>query len=168
MADITLGGNPAKTIGQLPEIGSQAKDFKLTAIDMSSKTLSDFLGDILVLNIFPSVNTGVCSASVRAFNKAASNLENIKILCISRDLPFAQDQFCAAEGLEDVIMLSDFKAGQFGRDYGVLFTGSAFDSLLSRSVIILDKNGTVLYTEQVPETGQEPNYEAALAAIPND
>ena len=167
MAEITLGGKPAQTIGQLPEVGSQAKDFKLTAIDLSSKRLSDFLGDTLVLNIFPSVNTGVCSAAVRRFNQEAGNLDNTKVLCISRDLPFAQDQFCAAEGLDNVIMLSDFKTGQFGRDYGVLFTGSAFDSLLSRSVIILDKNGTVLYTEQVPEIGQEPNYKEALEAVTN-
>jgi thiol peroxidase len=165
MANITLGGNPAKTIGQLPAIDSKAKDFKLTAIDLSSKTLSDYLGEALILNIFPSVNTGVCAASVRRFNEEASNLENVKVLCISRDLPFAQDQFCAAEGLENVVMLSDFKTGQFGKDYGVLFTGSAFDSLLSRSIIILDKNGTIIYTEQVPETGQEPNYKAALKVL---
>lgn len=167
MATITLGGKTTKTIGELPKIGSIAKDFKLTAIDLSTKTLSDFDSNKLVLNIFPSVNTGVCSASVRKFNEEANKLNNTQILCISRDLPFAQDQFCAAEGLENVIMLSDFKTADFGKDYGLLMTDNAFDGLLSRCVIILNKNREVVYTEQVPEIGQEPNYNAALEAVNN-
>jgi thiol peroxidase len=165
MANITLGGNPVETIGNLPEIGSQLLDFKLTAIDLSTKTLEDFKGHKLVLNIFPSVNTGVCSASVRNFNKAAAELENTKVLCISRDLPFSQEQFCAAEGLENVVMLSDYKDGAFGKNYGLIMLNGIFDALLSRSVIIADANGKVIYTEQVPEIGQEPNYEAALGAL---
>ncbi|WP_298238379.1 thiol peroxidase [uncultured Algibacter sp.] len=165
MASITLGGNPVETIGSLPEIGSQLLDFKLTAKDLSTKTLQDFKGHKLVLNIFPSVNTGVCSASVRSFNKAAAKLENTKVLCISRDLPFSQEQFCAAEGLENVVMLSDYKDGTFGKDYGLIMLNGIFDALLSRSVIIVDANGKVIYTEQVPEIGQEPNYEAALSAL---
>ncbi|GAA4270426.1 thiol peroxidase [Hyunsoonleella aestuarii] len=165
MATITLGGNPVDTIGDLPEIGSQLQDFELTAIDLSTKTLEDFKGHNLILNIFPSVNTGVCSASVRNFNKAAGKLENTKVLCISRDLPFAQEQFCAAEGLENVIMLSDYKTGQFGKNYGLIMLNGIFDALLSRSVIIADNTGTVIYTEQVPEIGQEPNYETALSAL---
>ncbi|WP_223034183.1 thiol peroxidase [Hanstruepera marina] len=165
MANITLGGNAVTTSGELPQVGTKAKDFKLVAIDLSTKTLSDFLGTQLILNIFPSVNTGVCSASVRHFNQQASSLENTKVLCISRDLPFAQDQFCAAEGLENVIMLSDFKTGEFGKDYGLLMTNGIFDALLSRCVIVLNEEGTVIYTEQVPEIGQEPDYEAALKAL---
>ncbi|NMH85940.1 thiol peroxidase [Flavivirga algicola] len=165
MANITLGGTPVETSGNLPSIGSQTPDFKLVATDLSIKTLEDFKGYSLVLNIFPSVNTGVCAASVRHFNTKASQLENTKVLCISRDLPFAQDQFCAAEGLEDVVMLSDFKTGAFGKDYGLIMVSGAFDALLSRSIIIVDTNGKVIYTEQVPETGQEPNYKAALEAL---
>jgi len=165
MAKITLGGNPVETNGEIPNIGSIAPDFVLTAIDSSSITLSHFKGSNLILNIFPSVDTGVCSASVRNFNKLASKIKNTKILCISRDLPFRQDQFCAAEGLDNVIMLSDFKTGAFGKDYGLLMTNGIFDALLSRCVIILNKNNEVIYTEQVPEIGQEPNYEDALEAL---
>lgn len=168
MANITLGGNLVKTSGNLPEIGSQIKDFQLVAIDLSTKTLEDFKDSNLILNIFPSVNTGICSASVRQFNTEASELENTKVLCISRDLPFAQDQFCAAEGLENVVMLSDFKTGQFGKDYGLIMTSGGFDGLLSRCIIVTDKNGNVIYTEQVPEIAQEPNYKAALEALYND
>lgn len=165
MANITLGGTPVQTVGQLPELGSQLSDFNLVAIDLSSKTLSDFKGKKLVLNIFPSVNTGVCAASVRQFNTEASELDNTTVLCVSRDLPFAQDQFCAAEGLENVVMLSDFKTGQFGKDYGVIMINGGFDGLLSRSVVVADESGKVLYTEQVSETGEEPNYKAALEAL---
>ena len=165
MANITLGGNPVKTSGELPEIGSQLQDFELVSIDLSTKTLADFKDSKLVLNIFPSVNTGVCSASVRQFNSEASKLENTKVLCISRDLPFAQDQFCAAEGLDNVVMLSDFKTGAFGKNNGLIMINGGFDGLLSRSVIIVDSNRKVLYTEQVPEIAQEPNYKAALEAL---
>ena len=165
MASITLGGNPAETIGNLPEVGSTVPDFTLTANDMSSKTLADFSGKKLVMNIFPSVNTGVCSASARRFNQEAAGLENTEVLCISKDLPFAQQQFCAAEGIDNVTMLSDFKTGAFGNDYGLTIKGSAFDALHSRVVIVTDEKGQVVYTEQVPEIGQEPNYEAALAAL---
>jgi len=165
MASITLGGNPAETIGTLPANGSTARNFTLTATDMSSKSLSDYDGKRKILNIFPSVDTGVCSASARRFNEEASQLTNTKILCISRDLPFAQARFCAAEGIENVEMLSDYKDGSFGKDYQLEITKSAFSGLLSRVVIVLDEHNKVLYTEQVPEIGQEPNYEAALAAV---
>ena len=165
MASITLGGNPAETLGELPAVGSKAPDFKLTATDMSTKTMSDFKGQTLLLNIFPSVNTGVCSAAVRRFNEEAAKMNNTKVLCISKDLPFAQQQFCAAEGIENVEMLSDFKTGQFGVDYQVTAVGSAFDGLLSRAVVIVNPEGNVTYTEQVPEIGQEPDYEAALNAL---
>lgn len=165
MASITLGGNPAETIGSLPSNGSTAPNFTLTATDMTSKSLSDYDGMRKVLNIFPSVDTGVCSASARRFNEEASKLENTQILCISRDLPFAQARFCAAEGIENVEMLSDYKDGSFGRDYQLEITKSAFTGLHSRAVVVLDEHNKVLYTEQVPEIGQAPNYEAALAAV---
>jgi thiol peroxidase len=165
MAKITLGGNPVETIGELPKIGTSAPDFELVTIDLSTKTLADYNDTNLVLNIFPSVDTGVCSASVRSFNKIASEIVNAKVLCISRDLPFRQDQFCAAEELENVIMLSDFKNGSFGKSYGLLMTNGVFDGLLSRCVIILNNKNEVIYTEQVPEIGQEPDYEAALQAL---
>lgn len=165
MAKITLGGNEAATSGQLPAIGTQAPNFSLVAIDLSEKTLSDYGNHKKILNIFPSVNTGVCATSVRKFNQEASKLNNVKVLCISRDLPFAQDQFCAAEGLENVEMLSDFKTGAFGKTYGLEITESAFAGLHSRAIVVLDENNKVTYTEQVEEIGQEPNYEAALKAL---
>ncbi len=165
MAAITLGGNTAHTSGNLPEIGSQLPDFTLTTVDLASQSLNDFTGQNLVLNIFPSVDTGVCAQSIREFNKAASNLDNTKVLCISRDLPFAMARFCGAEGIENVVSLSDFKDGNFGKTYGVDMIDSAFEGLLSRCVIVADQNGKILHTEQVSEIGHEPNYEAALNAL---
>ena len=165
MATVTLKGNALNTSGELPAIGSQAPDFTLTANDLSLKTLNDFKGNKVVLNIFPSIDTGTCAQSVRQFNKEASNLENTKVLCISRDLPFAQARFCGAEGLEEVINLSDYKDASFGKAYGVDFVGGPLDALLSRSVVVINEEGTVTYTEQVPETVDEPNYEAALNAL---
>jgi len=165
MADITLGGNPVHTVGNLPQKGAQAPDFNLVKTDLSKASLADFKGTKLVLNIFPSVDTGTCAASVRRFNEKASALENTKVLCISRDLPFAQNRFCGAEGLSNVISLSDFKDGSFGREYGVTLTDGPLDGLLSRAVVVIDQNGTVTYTEQVPDIKDEPDYEAALAAL---
>ena len=165
MATIILGGNPVETSGILPEMKSQAIDFKLVAIDLSTKTLNDFKGNNLILNIFPSVNTRVCSASVRAFNKEAASLENTKVLCISRDLPFSQKEFCAAEGIENVIMLSDYKTGAIGKSYGLDMINGAFDALHSRCVIVIDKNGAITHVEQVPNISQEPDYNAALNAL---
>jgi thiol peroxidase len=165
MATVTLKGNPFQTIGELPSIGSKAPAFNLIASDLSSKTLEDFKGTKLVLTIFPSIDTGTCAASVRQFNKEAGNLENTKVLCISRDLPFALGRFCGAEGLDQVMTLSDYKYGNFGKEYGLIFTNGPLDALLSRSIIVLDENGYVLYTEQVLETNEEPNYKNALAAL---
>ncbi|XCF05165.1 thiol peroxidase [Tamlana crocina] len=165
MATITLKGNKINTAGNLPETGSKAPDFLLTATDLSTKSLTNYKGSKLVLNIFPSVDTGTCAASVRQFNKEASELENTKVLCISRDLPFAQSRFCAAEGIENVESLSDFKTGQFGKDYGLEFVDGPLEGLHSRCVMVLDENGTVKYTEQVSETVDEPNYKAALEAL---
>lgn len=165
MATVTLKGNPFQTIGELPAIGSKAPEFNLTASDLSTKGLEDFKGNKLVLNIFPSIDTGTCAASVRQFNKEAGNLENTKVLCISRDLPFALGRFCGAEGLDNVVTLSDYKNGDFGKNYGVIFTNGPLDALLSRSIIVLDEKGNVVYTEQVSETTEEPNYKDALAEL---
>ncbi|MEO0506813.1 MAG: thiol peroxidase [Bacteroidota bacterium] len=165
MASITLGGNPANTIGELPQINTQAPDFNLTKSDLSQASLADYSGSKLVLNIFPSVDTGTCAKSVRQFNEEAAELENTKILCISRDLPFAQARFCGAEGIENVEMLSDFRTGGFGEKYGVTFGDSAFAGLLSRAIVVIDENGVVKHTEQVAETADEPNYKAALEAL---
>ncbi len=167
MATVTLKGNAINTSGNLPEVGKKAPDFILTANDLSSKSLGDFSGSRLVLNIFPSVDTGTCAQSVRQFNTEASELENTKVLCISKDLPFAHARFCGAEGLENVISLSDFKTGGFGKDYGLDFVDGPLEGLLSRSIVVLDENGTVLHTEQVTETVDEPNYKAALEALYN-
>ncbi|GAA4281984.1 thiol peroxidase [Gaetbulibacter aestuarii] len=165
MARTALDGNPANTSGDLPKIGSKLKDFKLVDKSLSSKSLNDFEGETLILNVFPSVNTGVCSASVRKFNEKASQLKNTKVLCISKDLPFAQQAFCAAEGLDNVMMLSDFRESAFGKTNGLLLVDSAFEGLLARCVIILDTDHTIKYIELVPEIAQEPDYEAALKAL---
>ena len=165
MATITLGGNPVNTIGKLPALGLKAPNFKLIKTDLNIATLADFAGSKLILNIFPSIDTGICATSTRTFNAKANTLENTRILCISRDLPFAFTRFCAAEGLENVICLSDFKAGNFGKDYGLEMVDGTFAGLHSRAVIVIDENGIIKYAEQVPEIGSEPNYEAALTAL---
>jgi thiol peroxidase len=165
MASITLGGNPIHTSGELPKVGTKAPDFSLVKNDLSTATLADFSGSRLVLNIFPSIDTGTCATSVRKFNESASQLQNTKVLCISRDLPFAQKRFCGAEGLENVVNLSDFKDGSFGKNYGLEIVESGLAGLHSRVVIVLDASGMVQYTEQVPEIANEPNYEAALAVL---
>ncbi|WP_300565931.1 thiol peroxidase [Flavobacterium sp.] len=165
MAQITLKGHPVNTVGQLPQVGSQAQDFQLVKTDLSIASLADFKGSKVVLNIFPSVDTGTCAASVRKFNEKASSLANTKVLCISRDLPFAQNRFCGAEGLENVMNLSDFKDANFGNTYGLTITDGPLAGLHSRAVVVLDENGVVKYTEQVSEIVEEPNYEAALASL---
>lgn len=162
MSKITLKGNEFNTSGSLPAVGSQAKDFKVIANDLSVKTLEDYKGFKVVMNIFPSLDTGTCAASVRRFNKEASELENTKVLCISRDLPFAQARFCGAEGLDNVITLSDFQRGTFGQDYGLEILDGPLAGLHSRSVVVLDETGKVTYTQQVPEIVDEPNYEEVL------
>ncbi len=167
MTKITLGGHEVHTLGNLPEIGAEAPDVELVDSSLGRRRISEFRGQKVLMNIFPSVNTGVCSNSVRRFNEEAAALSNTKVLCISKDLPFAQDQFCAAEGIEDVVMLSDYRDGRFGKAYNLAMTDGGFEALLSRSVIILDENGKVTYTEQVPEIGQEPDYKRALEALQN-
>ncbi len=161
---ITLGGKTIHTVGKLPTVGTQAKEFSLTGVDLADKTFSDFKGKYVIMNIFPSVNTGVCSKSVRKFNEDAAGLKNTTVLCISKDLPFAQKQFCGAEGIDHVVMLSDFRT-DFGNSYGVQITDGPMRGLLSRAVIVVDPAGKIVYEEQVPEIGHEPNYEAAIAAV---
>jgi thiol peroxidase len=165
MASITLGGNPIHTSGELPKVGTKLSDFKLVKTDLSVATLGDFAGKKLVLNIFPSIDTGTCATSVRKFNESASKLENTNVLCISRDLPFAQKRFCGAEGLENVINLSDFPEGSFGKENGLEITDGPLAGLHSRAIIVVDENGIITHTEQVPEIVDEPNYEAALAVL---
>ncbi len=167
MASITLGGAPATTVGELPASGNKAPDFTLTKSDLSDVSLNDYRGSKVILNIFPSVDTGTCAKSVRQFNKEASNLENTKVLCISKDLPFAQARFCGAEGIENVEMLSDYKTGSFGKEYGLAFADSAFETLHSRCIVVVDEEGTIKYTQQVAETADEPDYQAAMEALMN-
>jgi thiol peroxidase len=165
MASITLGGNPIHTSGELPKVGTQLADFKLVKNDLSTASLSDFAGKKVILNIFPSIDTGTCAASVRKFNETASKLGNTTVLCISRDLPFAQKRFCGAEGLENVINLSDFQEGSFGKTNGLEIVDGPLTGLHSRAVIVVDEKGTITHTEQVAEIADEPNYEAALAVL---
>ncbi|MFN3942362.1 MAG: thiol peroxidase [Flavobacterium sp.] len=165
MAHITLGGNPINTIGELPAVGTKAPNFTLVKEDLSTITLDDLKGKKVILNIFPSIDTGVCATSVRTFNQKASSITNTTVLCVSKDLPFAQKRFCGAEGLDQVVNASDFRTGDFGKNYGLTIVDSVLEGLHSRVVIVLDENGTIKYTEQVPEIAQEPNYEACLAAL---
>jgi len=164
MATIALKGTRISTIGTLPAVGSAARDFLLTRNDLSDAGLKDFPGKVKILNIVPSLDTGVCAASARAFNKAAEALGEVVILTISRDLPFAQKRFCEAEGIKAVITLSELRTRAFGASYGVEIVDGPMAGLLSRAVVVLGKDDKVVYTEQVPEITQEPDYQAALAA----
>lgn len=165
MATITISGNTIHTSGELPATGSMAPDFKLVKSDLSEFSLSDLKGKKVLLNIFPSLGTGICSASVRKFNEKAASLTNTVVLAISKDLPFAAKEFCTTNGIENVITLSVFRHPDFGKNYGVDILDGPFAGLLARCVIILDETGKVIYTEQVPEIGQEPDYEKALKSL---
>ncbi len=165
MAQVTLRGNPVQVEGELPQVGTQAADFTLTAGDLSDATLATFAGKRKVLNIFPSVDTPTCATSVRKFNAQANDVANTVVLCISSDLPFAQARFCGSEGLENVKSLSDFRSAAFSEDYGVNIVDGPLRSLTARAVVVLDENNNVLHSELVSEIGQEPNYEAALAVL---
>ncbi len=165
MAQITLKGNPIDTVGSLPENGSAAPDFTLVKTDLSETSLGDYPGKTVVLNIFPSIDTGVCAASARKFNAEASGKSDVVVLCVSADLPFAHARFCEAEGLNDVIPTSVFRAPEFGTAYGQTITTGPLTGLLARAVVVIRPEGKVTYSEQVPEIGQEPDYDAALAAI---
>ena len=165
MAQVTLRGNPVQVEGELPTVGTQAPDFTLTAGDLSDATLATFAGKRKVLNIFPSVDTPTCATSVRKFNAQANEVTNTVVLCISSDLPFAQKRFCGTEGLDNVQSLSDFRNADFAVDYGVSIADGPLRALTARAVVVLDENNNVLHSELVPEIGQEPNYEAALAVL---
>src|SRR3954470_5743754 len=164
MAEITLRGNPIHTAGELPPGGAPAPAFTLTGGNLADVTLGDFAGKNLVINIFPSIDTGVCASSVRAFNEKAGSRDDVTVLNVSADLPFAQGRFCGAEGIEGVTNASTFRS-DFGSTYGVTVTDGPMAGLMSRAVVVVDGDGVVSYTEQVPEIGQEPNYDSALAAI---
>lgn len=166
MAKITLGGTETNTIGNLPEVGSQAPDFTLVSKEMQEKTLASYHGQKVILNIYPSIDTGVCAMSTKKFNQEASTLDNTRIVCVSKDLPFALKRYCDAEGIDNLDNLTNFRdGGDFGKNYGVEITDGAFKGLNARAVVVIDEEGKVKYTELVPEVGQEPDYDKALAAI---
>ncbi len=165
MAEITLHGNPVNTGGDLPAVGTPAPDFSLTKEDLSPITKADLAGQRVVLNIFPSVDTPTCASSVRSFNEKAAALDNTSVVCVSADLPFAFKRFCGSEGIENVITASTFKNSEFLSDYGIGIIDGPLASLCGRAVVVLDEKGEVVYTELVGEIGDEPNYDAALAAL---
>ncbi len=165
MAKITLQGNPFSTVGNLPATGTKSPAFSLVKSDLSLLTLEELKGKKVILNIFPSLETGICAASIRRFNAEAAKLENTVVVCVSKDLPFAHKRFCATEGIENVVTASNFRDGNFGNDYGVTILNGPFEGLNARSVVVLNEEGVVKYTELVPEIAQEPDYEAALKAI---
>ncbi|MCK5443035.1 MAG: thiol peroxidase [Maribacter sp.] len=165
MATVTLNGNEIHTSGNLPSLGSTAPDFQLVKSNLSTSNLGDYAGKKVVLNIFHSIDTGTCAASVRQFNTEAAELANTAILCISRDLPFALTRFCGAEGLDNVETLSDFRDGNFGKAYGLEYIDGPIQGLLARAIVVLDENGKTIYTEQVAKVAEEPNYKAALEAL---
>lgn len=165
MAQTKLGEDTVQVDGELPKVGTQAPDFKLAATDLKELTLKDFSGKNVILNVFPSIDTRVCAMSVREFNKRATSIANTVVLSVSKDLPFAHRRFCAAEGIENVVMLSDFQNKGFSKDYGVLMTTGGFTGLHARAIVVIDPRGIVKHTELVPVIGQEPNYDAALSAV---
>ncbi|MDQ0782227.1 thiol peroxidase [Chryseobacterium sp. W4I1] len=163
---VLMGGKPVHTYSKLPAVNKAAPKFTLTDVTMKDQTLDAYKGKYIILNIFPSVDTGVCSASVHHFNEDAANIPNTVVLCISKDLPFAQKRFCGAEGIKNVVMLSDFRS-DFGKVYGVEITDSVMKGLLSRAVVVIDPAGKIVYEEQVDDISHEPNYEAAIKAVKN-
>jgi len=165
MAQITLKGNPIHTAGELPAVGGDAPDFTLVGTDLSEKSLSDYAGKTVVLNILPSLDTPVCATSIRTFNEKAAGRDDAVVLCVSADLPFAHGRFCSTEGIENVEALSTFRNPEFGDAYGMRIVDGPLAGVLGRAVVVVDGDGRVTYTELVPEIAQEPNYDAALAAI---
>lgn len=157
---------PIRLEGHFPQAGETAPDFLLTKNDLSDFSLKDGNGEYLILNIFPSLDTGVCATTVRRFNQMAASLPGAMVLCISKDLPFSQNRFCVSEGIDHTLLLSDFRyTSRFGKDYGVLITSGPMRGLLARAVVIIDPKGKVIYSEMVSEVTREPNYEAALRAV---
>jgi thiol peroxidase len=164
MANITLGGTPTRTIGNLPEIGSIAPKFTGVKSDLSPFDSNELDGKNIIINIFASIDTSICAESTRKFNEKVSTLDNTVVVCVSMDLPFALERICGGENLKNIIPVSVFRSN-FGNDYGVTILDGAFEGLLSRSVVVINSNGSVIYTEQVPEIGQEPNYDAAIGSL---
>jgi thiol peroxidase len=164
MAQVTLKGNPIHTNGELPQVGAKAPDFKLTGGDLKDVSLADYKGKRKVLNIVPSLDTAVCATSTRRFNEAASRLPNTVVLVVSADLPFASKRFCTTEGLQNVVPLSLMRSKSFAKDYGVLLQDGPLAGLCARAVVVLDENDKVVYRQLVPEIGQEPDYDQAIAA----
>jgi thioredoxin-dependent peroxiredoxin len=165
MATVTLKGNPIHSAGELPSVGSQAPDFKLTKSDLSDVSLKDFAGKKIILNIFPSIDTGTCAMSVRKFNAEASELPGVVVVGVSKDLPFALGRFCGAEGIDKVVTTSSMRDDSFGKNYGVTFVGGPLAGVFSRSIVVIDETGKVIHTEQVAETVNEPDYAAAIDAV---
>ena len=164
MSTVTLGGAPCSISGEIPQAGASAPGFTLTGADLGDVTLADYSGKRLILNIFPSVDTPVCAASVRRFNEAAADLDGVRVLCVSRDLPFAQVRFCSAENIAGVSCASEMRDSSFGDSYGIRITDGPLAGLFARAVVVLDGDGTVLHAQLVPEIKDEPDYDAALAA----
>ena len=165
MATITLNGNPVNSSGNLPSKSARAPEFTLVKSDLSSLSLKELKGKKLLLNIFPSLGTSVCATALRKFNQLAAGMTNTLVLAISKDLPFVHRDFCAAEGISNVITLSGFRDSAFGKNYGVDILDGPFEGLYARSVVIIDETGKVVYTQLVPEIGQEPDYDAVLNAL---
>ena len=165
MSKILLEGNEINTVGSLPATGSKAPEFTLVNGGLEDISLSSYKGKKVILNIFPSIDTPVCATSVRKFNEEVAKLENTVVLCISADLPFAHGRFCGAEGIENVETLSIFRDDSFGKNYGNIIVDSPLKGILARSIVVVDEEGKVVYTELVPETTEEPNYDAALKSI---
>jgi thiol peroxidase len=165
MSKVTLKGNPVSTIGDLPVVGSKAPEFSLVGTNLADVKNTDFAGKRVVLNIFPSLDTATCAASVRRFNVEASKLQDAAVVCISKDLPFAHSRFCTTEGIENVVSASEFRSNTFGKNYGVMITDGPLQGLMARAVVVLDKDGTVLHSQLVPEISEEPDYESALNSL---
>lgn len=164
MAQTALGGNPVSTVGDLPKVGEPAPDFTLTGSDLSDVTKESLAGRRVVLNIFPSIDTPTCAASVREFNKRASALDNTAVVCVAADLPFAMGRFCGAEGISNVSVASTFRS-EFGDTFGVRLADGKLAGLMARAVVVLDENGTVVHSQLVPEIANEPDYDAAIASL---
>jgi len=165
MSKVTLKGNPVSTIGDLPVVGSKAPEFSLVGTNLADVKNTDFTGKRVVLNIFPSLDTATCAASVRRFNVEASKLQDAAVVCISKDLPFAHGRFCTTEGIENVVSASEFRSNAFGKNYGVMITDGPLQGLMARAVVVLDKDGTVIHSQLVPEITEEPDYESALNSL---
>jgi thiol peroxidase len=165
MSKVTFKGSPVNTIGELPAVGSKAPEFLLVGTNLSDVKNSDFAGKRVVLNIFPSLDTATCAASVRRFNVEAAKLKEAAVVCVSKDLPFAHSRFCTTEGIANVVSASEFRSNNFGKNYGVMITDGPLQGLMARAVVVLDKDGIVIHSQLVPEITEEPDYQPALDSL---